>query len=716
MSKEITRREALKVLGQIVFGSTFSSLSSGCTSTEQPQPKALETSLAFQPTPLSTSSEQPTPRISSTATLETKPTLSPETTVFPQTQLTSEFVKQGFVGIGGGEEEVDLGAISSEKEERKIFSWQTVEGYTSLAWNEEISLEDLVKDEIKAVKALVALGAQAGVEGFYQPGEVLPQFKDLTFLRVTIEKLPNNQDFLEVKLNAFPQNFILRKGTHLTVLGLWANESGRWAIVAFDEGFDREKPGFQPREVPRQYLAIIPQDLPAEAEGLSLERLLNANNYLYQAGTVEHLGDNGNLYHQELNIIEPILAKELEKEAGALFMDQKPNGSWYENPIVPYPPQEQTSIHTVKSGETLSKIAQEYNTTIEEILKANPQIKDPSKIFVGQEITIIIPGFTNFYGPTITQDGRVVILSPDQKEEIGQAFYDEREKEWNWTRLAIIAPTPTLAPTPTKKPTPEPTKPSEQFPEKRPSFLDEVGWREEIRTEVMGFPVSVDIVTGKTLQERDWFAIEKIVLNKEYYPDAEQRVGEIVMRAHWHAWVNDNPEERKNVSFEEYMTRLKNGEDLSYEAVVSAEYLTGTVRPKDPVRIDPRKPVELVYTDKSQMIYIAEGISYSLAVDKNKLYICAKVLVPDPKEDIETYLDYYTSYLISNFDGLLILSLSNDFQKEGGRLPKNWSEKDRLRWCGEFADIDNLRASCDEDKVRNVLKFNAVLRAVLVHS
>jgi len=32
----------------------------------------------------------------------------------------------------------------------------------------------------------------------------------------------------------------------------------------------------------------------------------------------------------------------------------------------------------------------------------------------------------------------------------------------------------------------------------------------------MGFPVSVDIVTGKTLQERDWFAIEKIEFLRQF--------------------------------------------------------------------------------------------------------------------------------------------------------------------------------------------------------
>jgi len=722
MNKEISRREALKIVGQIVAGGAFFSLSSGCAG-EQTQTKASETITPAKSSSL-TPSEKPTFQAQPTPTPEIKLTLSPEAIVFPQTQLTSEFVKQGFYGIGG-EGEIDLGAMAAETTERKTFSWQTIEGYASLAWDEETSLEDLSQDEVKAAKALVSLGSQAGVEGFYRPGEVLPQFKDLTLLRLTINNLPGNQDFYDVKLKASPQELIIRKGTHLTVLGLWADASGRWATVAFDEGFDRTKEGIVPREVPRLYLAVVPQDLPEGVEGLSLERLLNANGYLYYQGAVEHLGDQDKLYRQELNVIESTFAKKLEEEAGALFMDQKPDGSWYENPIVPYPPQEQKSIHQVKSGETLSKIAQEYGLTLDELLKLNPQIKDPSKITVGQELTILIPGFTNYWGPTLTEDGRVVIFSQDQAQELAQAYYDENTRQWKWKKLVVVGPNPTL--TPTEEATSEVTTPSEQFSEKRPSFLDEVGWREEVRTEIMGVPVSVDIVTGKTLQERGWFAIEKIVLNKEYYPDAEQRVGEIVMRAHWHAWVNDNPEERKNVSFEEYMTRLKNGEDLSYEAVVSAEYLTGTIQPKDPVSIDPRKPVELILTDRNGLIYLAEGVTVSFAQDTNgKLYVATESFVQDKNVFIEKYrqnperiLAYYTSYAITTFNcGLKVLSLSNEFQTAGSRAENGQRELRRTAACGyyeeskEMMDMDNLAYPCSKEG-HEKMQFQALLKAIL---
>ena len=45
-------------------------------------------------------------------------------------------------------------------------------------------------------------------------------------------------------------------------------------------------------------------------------------------------------------------------------------------------------VYTIKKGDTLSKIAKEYDTTIEALLRANPNIKNPNLIFAGQQINI----------------------------------------------------------------------------------------------------------------------------------------------------------------------------------------------------------------------------------------------------------------------------------------------------------------------------------------
>jgi LysM repeat protein len=51
-------------------------------------------------------------------------------------------------------------------------------------------------------------------------------------------------------------------------------------------------------------------------------------------------------------------------------------------------PGEAAQVYVVKVSDNLGKIAKKFKTTIEAILKANPQIKDPNKIKIGDEITI----------------------------------------------------------------------------------------------------------------------------------------------------------------------------------------------------------------------------------------------------------------------------------------------------------------------------------------
>lgn len=44
--------------------------------------------------------------------------------------------------------------------------------------------------------------------------------------------------------------------------------------------------------------------------------------------------------------------------------------------------------YTVKSGDTLTSIAKKNNTTVENLVKLNPQIKDPNKIYKGDKVRI----------------------------------------------------------------------------------------------------------------------------------------------------------------------------------------------------------------------------------------------------------------------------------------------------------------------------------------
>jgi LysM repeat protein len=57
--------------------------------------------------------------------------------------------------------------------------------------------------------------------------------------------------------------------------------------------------------------------------------------------------------------------------------------------------------YVVKSGDTLSEIAQKTGTTLKKLKEANPQIKNINKIFAGQKIKV--PGRTEIYRKSVYQ-------------------------------------------------------------------------------------------------------------------------------------------------------------------------------------------------------------------------------------------------------------------------------------------------------------------------
>ncbi len=59
-------------------------------------------------------------------------------------------------------------------------------------------------------------------------------------------------------------------------------------------------------------------------------------------------------------------------------------------------------VHVVKAGDTVSGIATEYGVTVDQILAANPQIKNPNSINVGDEIVIPQPLPTEIVDAEIT--------------------------------------------------------------------------------------------------------------------------------------------------------------------------------------------------------------------------------------------------------------------------------------------------------------------------
>jgi hypothetical protein len=56
-----------------------------------------------------------------------------------------------------------------------------------------------------------------------------------------------------------------------------------------------------------------------------------------------------------------------------------------------------TQSYQIKSGDTLSALAQKNGTTVSALMKANPQIKDANKIYAGRALNI--PGRTDSFEP-----------------------------------------------------------------------------------------------------------------------------------------------------------------------------------------------------------------------------------------------------------------------------------------------------------------------------
>jgi hypothetical protein len=68
------------------------------------------------------------------------------------------------------------------------------------------------------------------------------------------------------------------------------------------------------------------------------------------------------------------------------------------------PPAPTPQVYRVKEGDKLSKIAERFGVTVEDILLANPQIKNPDRIKIGDRITIPPPADENGFAPS---DGTV---------------------------------------------------------------------------------------------------------------------------------------------------------------------------------------------------------------------------------------------------------------------------------------------------------------------
>ena len=123
----------------------------------------------------------------------------------------------------------------------------------------------------------------------------------------------------------------------------------------------------------------------------------------------------------------------------------------------------------------------------------------------------------------------------------------------------------------------------------------------EINGEVEGLPVKVTFSIAKDTYEREVRPLDRWEFNPifvEKYGEEEARnlMAGIIMKAHFFAWQEDDWEGRKGVSLSDYVQRIKNGEDMSYEIYASDR---DSVVQGEKKMVDPSKPVEIIFSEKT---------------------------------------------------------------------------------------------------------------------
>ena len=401
LSRTRNRRGVLKVLG----AGLASALVSGCGDTLLASPGKTPTETPTQRPPRPTN-EKPEPTSSPTAEVKINVSPTPES-ISPFPLLTADTFLTGYFGIGG--EKVISMPTSAPDGGRQVKETPVPDlfRYAADLWDltEEEVANQLATDPVMGVKFSFAAAELTGIEGVINFEEAFPQLKDVKIPRFTLGTLPQEKEY-EVAINSAPRDFVLRKGTHMHVLGVFGSVSGPTAIVAFDD-FLRTPDGS-----PKMELVAIPVSLERPETGTSLVQLVRSNGGLYDAKTQLLTLPNGETL--VLPVIETTFGEQLYNACGVYFMDEigkNPDGTpiLHPRPVVP---------------------------------RASPE-------FV-KEVTEKNNVMAIAYGPT--ENHSVVMTSPDGKTQLAEVTYNKETNQWEWKEikpstleLTLTSLTPELA-------------------------------------------------------------------------------------------------------------------------------------------------------------------------------------------------------------------------------------------------------------------------------
>ena len=139
----------------------------------------------------------------------------------------------------------------------------------------------------------------------------------------------------------------------------------------------------------------------------------------------------------------------------------------------------------------------------------------------------------------------------------------------------------------------------------------------EINGEVEGVPVKVTFSIAKDTYERETRPLDRWEFNPafiEKYGEEEARnlMSQIIMKAHFFAWQEDNWGNRKDTTLSNYIQRIKNGEDMSYEIYATDR---DSIIKGERKMVDPTKPVEIIQSQKMG------GAYFSSEMDAGSMFV-----------------------------------------------------------------------------------------------
>lgn len=128
----------------------------------------------------------------------------------------------------------------------------------------------------------------------------------------------------------------------------------------------------------------------------------------------------------------------------------------------------------------------------------------------------------------------------------------------------------------------------------------------------------VKIIAGSTDTRLEGIKLTDVRLNTEDYPDAEKRLNDAIMTGHYRAWQSQNPD-KKDLSYEGYVQKVNNGEDLSYTLL---GYKGEDILDVGEIKVDPRKQVRVVLlSSPSTLITPFAGDNYGYRSVNDELVI-----------------------------------------------------------------------------------------------